>query len=171
VIALLVWINGGSSGTSSAALASPRAVPPSVIPLSSSPVTTPSPSTSSIPSPAPSTTPHHHQPSSVAVHRHSPRPTRLTAMAPVQVLNNSRITGLAHDVAASVQERGWHVVLIGNLQGLIAETTVYYAPGQHAAAVHLAHDFPAIRRVEPNSAAGLDGSGITLVLTRDWVGE
>jgi hypothetical protein len=92
-------------------------------------------------------------------------------MAPVQVLNNSRITGLAHDVAASVQEHGWHVVLIGNFEGLIPETTVYYAPGQHAAAVHLAHDFPEITRVEPNSAVGFDGSGITLVVTRHWVGE
>ena len=95
----------------------------------------------------------------------------LKVMAAVQVLNNSRITGLAHDVAGSVQARGWRVVLIGNLEGLIAETTVYYAPGHHAAAVHLAHEFPEIRRIEPNSAAGLDGSGITLVLTRDWVGE
>jgi hypothetical protein len=161
VIALLIWINGSSSGTSSAAIATPPPVKPSS-------VDTVIPATPS--SSAPKPTPTHHRPSPAATHRHTTRPAALKAMAPVQVLNNSRITGLAHDVAASVQDHGWQVVLIGNLEGRIAETTVYYAPGDHAAALHLAHEFPEITRVQPNSAAGLDGSGITLVLTRYWVG-
>lgn len=90
-------------------------------------------------------------------------------MAPVQVLNNSRFHGLAHEVAAQIAARGWRIATIGNLQGLIPETTVYFAPGEEPAAVHLAHEFPSIRRIEPNSAARLTATGITLVLTRDWV--
>jgi hypothetical protein len=90
-------------------------------------------------------------------------------MATVQVLNNSRITGLAHQVAAEVANQGWQIGIIGNLQGALPETTVFYAPGDKAAAVHLAHEFSSIQRVEPNAAAHLTAKGITLVLTRSWV--
>jgi hypothetical protein len=89
-------------------------------------------------------------------------------MATVQVLNNSRIHGLAHGVAADIATKGWHIGIIGNLQGEIPESTVYYAPGEKAAAQHLAREFPSIRRVEPNSDARLTSAGITLVITADW---
>jgi LytR cell envelope-related transcriptional attenuator len=91
-------------------------------------------------------------------------------MAPVQVLNNSRRTGLAHEVAGLIAARGWQIVIVGNLQGAIPESTVYFAPGDRAAAEHLAREFTSIRRVEPNAAAGLRQSGITVVLTSDWLG-
>jgi hypothetical protein len=89
-------------------------------------------------------------------------------MAPVNVLNNSRRTGLAHEVAAEVQERGWAIAMVGNLQGLVPETTVYYAPGDEAAAQHLADEFSSIQRIEPDSEGRLHLSGLTLVLTRSW---
>jgi hypothetical protein len=89
-------------------------------------------------------------------------------MATVQVLNNSRIHGLAHEVAAEVADKGWHIGFIGNLQGRTPEPTVYFAPGEEAAAKHLALEFSSIRRIEPNSAAGLTSGGITLVLTSAW---
>jgi hypothetical protein len=90
-------------------------------------------------------------------------------MATVQVLNNSRITGLAHEVAAQVMSHGWHVGIIGNMQGALPLTTVFYSPGDKAAAQHLAREFSSIRSIEPNSAAHLTQAGITLVLTSDWV--
>jgi hypothetical protein len=89
-------------------------------------------------------------------------------MAPVNVLNNSRRTGLAHEVAAEVQGRGWTIATVGNLQGLVAETTVYYAPGDEAAAAHLADEFSSIQRIQPDSEGRIHESGLTLVLTRSW---
>jgi hypothetical protein len=168
VVGLLIWINGRPTGGSSAAISftattpkTPQVVAPPVT-HSSSPTTPASPKPKPKPtSPAKSSqTPHRH-------HRHHTAP--LTAMAPVQVLNNSRIHGLAHSVAPEVAAKGWHIATIGNLQGLISESTVFYAPGERAAALHLAHEFSSIRRVEPNSFAHLSAAGITLVLTADWV--
>jgi hypothetical protein len=48
-------------------------------------------------------------------------------------------------------------------------TTVYYAPGQQAAALLLQKAFPAIQRVHPRFT-GLPGAGLTVVLTRDYPG-
>jgi hypothetical protein len=90
-------------------------------------------------------------------------------MAVVQVLNNSRITGLAHEVAAQVEARGWRIGIIGNMQGALPVTTVFYSPGDEAAAQHLAREFPSIQSIQPNAVAHLTQTGITLVLTRDWV--
>lgn len=47
-------------------------------------------------------------------------------------------------------------------------TTVYYGPGQEAAAAELRREFPAIADAKPRYA-GLPGApGMTVVLTRDW---
>jgi hypothetical protein len=89
------------------------------------------------------------------------------AKVPVTVLNNSRRSGLGHQVAAEVQAKGWPIARVGNYRGRIAATTVYYASGQLAQAQALARQFPQIRRVEPRFA-GLPGHGLTLVVTRDW---
>lgn len=89
-------------------------------------------------------------------------------MAPVQVLNNSRRTGLAHEVAADIAARGWKIGVIGNLRGLVSVPTVYYSPGEEPAAKHLQREFSSVQRIEPNSALGLTATGITLVLTEAW---
>jgi hypothetical protein len=89
-------------------------------------------------------------------------------MAPVRVYNSTGITGLAHHVAAEIQARGWTIADVGNVGGASSRTTVYYAPGQKAAAQHLASEFSGIRQVEPDSAAGISFSGLTLILTADW---
>jgi len=83
------------------------------------------------------------------------------------VLNNSRRTGLASDVAAQLRAKGWPIAKVGNYRGRIAMTTVYYAPGQLPQARELAREFPQIERVEPRFD-GLPGQGLTLVVTRDW---
>jgi hypothetical protein len=89
------------------------------------------------------------------------------AQLPVTVLNNSRIHHLAVRVARDLAARGWPIRKTGNFTGRIIATTVYYAAGQRASAVRLAHQFHQIRRVEPRFA-GLPGHGLTLVVTRDW---
>jgi hypothetical protein len=86
---------------------------------------------------------------------------------PVSVLNNSRRAGLAREVANEVQAKGWPVGTVGNFTGRIAETTVYYDSGQLESARALANDFPQIKRIAARFA-GLPGSGLTLVVTRDW---
>jgi LytR cell envelope-related transcriptional attenuator len=100
-------------------------------------------------------------------------PSRPPARAPLTVLNNSKIRGLAQQVAVSVRAKGWQVVLVGNFAGRLPVTTVYYTPGnlaQQRAAEQLAREFPRIARVFPRYA-GLPPTpaGIVLVVTRDWV--
>jgi hypothetical protein len=124
-------------------------------------------------SPSPSATP-------TRTHRPTPTPTRTApvdepsatttpavAKAPVTVLNNSRRTGLASRAADQLNNGGWRIAEVGNFTGRIPVSTVYYAPGQQAVAQRLAHQFPAIQRVHPRFS-GLPGSGLTLVVTREW---
>ncbi|MCU1596088.1 MAG: hypothetical protein JWO12_3480, partial [Frankiales bacterium] len=87
--------------------------------------------------------------------------------APVDVLNNSKIKGLADRGAARFRAGGWSVPLTGNYRGgTIARTTIYFAPGQRPSAERFAKQF-GIPRVLPRFA-GLPGSGLTVVLTRDY---
>ena len=112
-----------------------------------------SPSPSAAPSVAPT-------PTSASPTTPSASPASSTAPAPapkrpVSVLNNSRRSGLAHRVADQVAAHGWPVATVGNFTG------------QLASARRLAHELPAIRRVLPRFES-LPGSGLTLVVTRDW---
>jgi hypothetical protein len=91
----------------------------------------------------------------------SPAPAR----APLTVLNNSRIRGLAHRAAAHFADDGWTVAHVGNFSGRIPRTTVYYGPGGRGAAEDLAREFGKVTRVLPRFS-GLPGSGLTVVLTR-----
>ncbi|HTR70220.1 MAG TPA: LytR C-terminal domain-containing protein [Mycobacteriales bacterium] len=168
VVILLIIINGhGSGGPSSAAVV--VGTPP---PASQVAVPAPSPSRSHERSNRPRPSPSSPSPSSNA--RRSPKTSTPAhdawrhAVAPVQVLNNSRITGLAHEVAAQVADRGWQVVYVGNLQGRTPTSTVFYPPGKRAAARHLASQFSSIDRIEPNSEGGITSAGLTLVVTRYW---
>lgn len=95
-------------------------------------------------------------------------PAWTTAMALVRVYNGTNITELAHHVAAEIAARGWTVPDVGSVQGISAETTVYYSPNAKAAAVHLEHEFPAIRRIRPEREAGISYRGLTLVLMTGW---
>ena len=105
-----------------------------------------------------------------------PRPGPTTGpgipRAPLTVLNNSTIRGLADRAAAEAQQRGWQVAQVGNFAGRLPATTVYYDPGdaaQEAAARQLAQEFPHVEQVLPRYA-GLPPTppGIILVVTRDW---
>ena len=129
--------------------------------------TRPSPSlgASTPPSLSPSTQPTVASPAPVA----SPSATAVqpAAILPVSVLNNSRVKGLASTAAAKFRAGGWPVPVQGNYSGgTIAQTTVYYAPGQLASAQRFAQQF-GIGRVAPRFA-GLPTKGMTVVVTRDF---
>jgi hypothetical protein len=166
VIVLLLFFNSRSAPPgagpaivvphSSAPAVSASPTPPSATPAASPTLSTPVPPTVLPPTgPAPPVS--------------EPPATTQPAVAkvPVTVLNNSRRAGLAHEVAAEVHAKGWPIAKIGNYRGRIAMTTVYYDTGQLAQARELAREFPQIKRIEPRFA-GLPGDGLTLVVTRDW---
>ncbi|GAC1328182.1 MAG: hypothetical protein NVSMB13_15120 [Mycobacteriales bacterium] len=83
------------------------------------------------------------------------------------MLNNSRRPGLADRAASQFAAGGWTIADVGNFTGRIPVTTVYFEPGQEGAARALAAQFPAIARVLPRFA-GLPGSGLTVVVTREY---
>jgi hypothetical protein len=173
-VALLIFgvvALGGGDGSSGAA---PAPTTSSVAP-SPTPSATPAPSATLEPTPSggtgvggtPSPTPARTTPAP------APAPTRpTTARAPLTVLNNSTIAGLADRAAGEAQSRGWQVAQVGNFAGRLPATTVYYTPGDaagEAAARQLAREFPHVEQVLPRYA-GLPPtpSGIVLVVTRTW---
>lgn len=169
VVVALLYLNGGRhTGTDGAVITSThqtstRAAPTTVAP-------SPTPSAVVTPSPVPSPTPAATH-STAAPPAPTPVPARSTTetapMYAVTVLNNSRVQDLGHKVAAEVHAKGWPIADVGNYSGRIAETTVYYAPGQYASAQRLASEFSSIKRVLPRFD-GLPGHGLTLVVTRYW---
>ncbi|HWC35261.1 MAG TPA: LytR C-terminal domain-containing protein [Mycobacteriales bacterium] len=158
-IVVLVVVRGHSAGSGPG---------PGVISAATTPpVLTSSPTASSTPTPSVALT--HPPPTQLPTpHVSHHRPKSLTAMAPVRVYNTTRITGLAHHVAAEIAAKGWTVPDVGNVRGVSPRTTLYYSPDEHAAARHLAHEFAGIQQVRPNSEAQVDYHGLTLVLTADW---
>jgi hypothetical protein len=95
-------------------------------------------------------------------------PPAAPSLVPVLVLNNSRIDGLAARAAEDFERAGWPVRDTGDFRGRIRATTIYYEPGQEGSAREFADRFPAIERVLPRFD-GLPGSGLTVVVTRDYV--
>jgi hypothetical protein len=168
VIVLLIWINGKPSGkqTGPGVVAAPT---PST-PVATAPVVpTQAPPSTATTQPTPHATPTKPK-ATKSVQVGNAEPVDATAMAPVVVLNNSTITGLAAQVASELRAKGWHVNSVGNQQAVIPETTLYYGSGERAAALHLAKQFSQIQRVRSAAAAGISsyGSNLTLVVTRDW---
>ena len=136
---------------------------------STSAPSSPSPSAaqSSTPAQLSATQPPVTQPPATQPPATQPPATTQAAQLPVTVLNNSRRQHLAAHVAGELAAKGWSIRKTGNFTGRIKATTVYYAKGQRAAAERLAREFAQIRRVEPRFR-GLPGSGLTVVVTRDW---
>jgi type IV secretory pathway VirB10-like protein len=167
VIVLLIVINGHNphSNSTAAPAATPTGPLASVTPTPTATKRVPRrpPPTHASKSPTPTKSPRTHP-----THTSAPPQPPNTAMASVVVLNNSRRSGLAHQVAAEVEGRGWQIAQVGNLQGLVAQTTVYYAAGDAAAAQHLASEFGSIQRVAPDSEGRIHEPGLTLVVTRFW---
>lgn len=88
---------------------------------------------------------------------------------PVRVYNNSTIKGLADKAGADIEAAGWDVVEIGNHQGRVYETTVYFRPGtaEEATAKSLGEEFGL--RVEPRFDGIAEASpGVIVIVTKDW---
>jgi hypothetical protein len=155
VVLVLIAVNGHSSGNQPGpgVITAPSTTSAATTPSSPTPSVSPRPSGSTAPRPQPA---------------HSTRPASQTAMAPVRVYNSTRTSGLAHHVAAEIENRGWTVTDIGNATGAPSRTTLYYSPTARAAAQHLAREFSGIRQLVANRAVGIDYPGLTLVITSDW---
>ncbi|WP_026122844.1 LCP family protein [Nocardiopsis halotolerans] len=85
----------------------------------------------------------------------------------VEVLNNTGVTGLAGEVEVALLEEGYDVTGNGNpVVRFPAQTTVYYAPGQEAAADLLAGS---LANAVTEEVAGL-AQDLELVIGQDWDG-
>jgi outer membrane biosynthesis protein TonB len=129
---------------------------PTSKPTSSKPTT--KPPTTKAPTTKPTTKPPTTKPPVVA-------PPPVDVKAPLLVLNNSRIHGLAQVGRDAFAKGGWTVTGTGNYSGRLPQTTVFYSPGLKAAAETLARQFPSVTVVKPRPA-GVPGSSLTVVLTR-----
>jgi hypothetical protein len=77
-----------------------------------------------------------------------PTPVDVIPTVLVEVYNNSGISGLAAERAASLQNAGWNVAATDNWYGNIASNTVYYPDGMKGQATQLAKEF-GITRLRP----------------------
>lgn len=158
VVALLIAVRGknaeGEVSAGRPAASASRPAPPSPSP-SPSPTPSLSPTPPAVAPPAPSQPPV------------GPRP--VVQRAPLTVLNNSTIHGLAASAAARFRAAGWTIADIGGIPGRYRYSTVYYGPGQIEAARALMRQFPSITVIEPRSRyPNLPGQGLTVVVTRDF---
>ena len=95
--------------------------------------------------PSPSATP---EPAKQSAKPEKQKPAFDRGRVYVEVYNNSGITGLATDVAATASQAGWQVVGSDNWYGTIPASTVYYPARLEGAARQLALDL-GLRRVQP----------------------
>jgi hypothetical protein len=129
--------NAGTSATATKPSASPSATDS---PTSESPKTEPTPS-------APTAT--------------TEGPVDRTA--PVSVLNNTTIRGLATTFSNRVRQAGWTVAAVGNWRGSVPGNTVYYPPGRQDEAELLGQDV-GIDRVLP-SVSPMRMDRLTIILS------
>jgi polyisoprenyl-teichoic acid--peptidoglycan teichoic acid transferase len=88
------------------------------------------------------------------------------------VLNGARWDGLAANVAATMQDKGYQNIKTGNSSNAYSETTVYYAAGHEADARAVASDLDPNKTFRITQDAGVTGtnkSDVVLVLGKDYV--
>ena len=125
---------------------------------------TPTPSVApSTPTPRPSPTP---SPTPTASESPTPSPKPKPKVSrkdiDVTVLNATRTTGLAKQVAARVRAAGWTVASVGNWRTGAAQTAVHFPGGRKAEARLLAKDL-GIDAVLP-STSGMRSDRLTVIL-------
>ena len=123
--------------------------------------TTPPPAVTTTPTP---TTPTETTPSTTP----TPAPTKteeseVDRTAPVSVLNNTTIQGLAATYSVKVRAAGWTNVNVGNWRGSIGGNTVYFPPQLEEQAKLLGHDL-GIGRILP-SIAPMRTDRLTIILS------
>lgn len=82
---------------------------------------------------------------------------------PVYVFNQTTISGLAAETGSALESAGWNVVGVDNWVGNVPTDTVYFYPGDRAAAERLSKDFPDFGRVWPASAP-MPAGALTVIL-------
>ncbi len=87
----------------------------------------------------------------------------------VVVLNQTSRAGLAGEVATRLRGEGWTVPAVGNFRGVVPATTVYYPPGQEAAAQTAAEGLPTAPRIRPRFG-NLSTTRLTVVVTDTYPG-
>ena len=117
----------------------------------STPTPTPTPSPTPPPTPTASESP-----------TPSPKPKISRKDIDVTVLNATRTTGLARQVAARVRAAGWTVASVGNWRTGAAQTAVHFPQGRKAEARLLAKDLgiDAVQR----STGGMRTDRLTVIL-------
>lgn len=93
---------------------------------------------------------------------------------PVQVFNNSNVTGLAGRTGEQLRETGFAVGEVANLpssQGVIPESAAYYGsgPGQQQAAQAIADQLGIPAKPRPADFAA-DAGGVVVIVTQDLAG-
>ncbi|NIL78231.1 hypothetical protein RhoFasB10_04398 [Rhodococcus sp. B10] len=86
----------------------------------------------------------------------------------VRVLNNSDVSGLAADTAATLTSDGWTIAETGNYAASqIPSTTVYYGtgPGEQAAAQQIAQQLGATTQARPATLSEF-GDGVIVMVTQ-----
>lgn len=89
----------------------------------------------------------------------------------VEVLNGTKVSGLAASVSGELKKKGYVVLSSGNAKGAYDRTTVYYADGASAKAGTVAADLPGAR--EPlmqknNEVASRYSTDVVVVLGKDY---
>ena len=99
----------------------------------------------------------------------SPAPSTSASVArpSVDILNDTHISGLAASAAKTLRSGGWTVAETGNYPHSVSTTTLFYPPGQVAAAKQLAQQYRAVREVLA-APSGVSTTDLTLVLATDW---
>lgn len=119
------------------------------------PSSTPSKTNTASPTTEPTT-----QPSKEPTKSGTPKPTKTGGQPSskpvpdvgVYVFNQTTSTGLAARFGAELSAAGWQVLGVDNWIGHVPANTVYYWPGDQAAANRLSRDFPEVGRVWPASS-------------------
>ena len=122
--------------------------------------TTPPPALTTTPEP---TTPTPTTPSPTPTRTETTKEPEADRTAPVSVLNNTTIQGLAATFSAKVRAAGWTDVTVGNWRGSIGGNTVYYPPQLEEQAKLLGEDL-GIGRVLP-SIAPMRTDRLTIILS------
>ena len=94
-----------------------------------------------------------------------------TTTVPVQIYNNSKVTGLAARTGESLRENGFAVGDVANMpsnRGVVAESTAFYGtgPGEQQAAEAVAAQLGISAKPRPADMAG-DAPGVIVIVTQD----
>ncbi|MEX5634305.1 LytR C-terminal domain-containing protein [Parafrankia sp. FMc2] len=141
---------------------------PSTPPQTPSGSPTRSPTPTAVPTPPPTPMP---QSAPAEPPTAAPPPAAPRVFAPVVVLNNSRVAGLADDAADRVEAAGFRVERVGNYLSRynVPVSTVFYDPEDADAARTLLETVPGVERMVPREETRIiETDTLILVITRDF---